>query len=342
MQHLHRAPKKRYLGRKTLAVAAVGALVPLVSMIPANAGGEVTVHQDSSILDCATNTRANGHNEIIERGNAQFMHVFTTDNSSLAKAACDITIPDDTIAGVGLPDMDWSFKQWTAPYQLIAPGVQIVGGSDQGAFRLVYETIYGNDLWAANESAPDVKIAAPSCDGDPDALTNPAAHCIGGSGSYYHGTPAEWDAALTNNVVNKIGWSLGSGVHGDGYIHDIAYGDGNDIDFAVGSEPPPADTPVAPHVVDNSTTACRQVNIDVTLPEPASGTFYDPATINYRVMVGGKLQDKGTFSAGDEYTAVRTFSKTRGSVKYKVFESETGYANILVSQGTIDRNCTLV
>jgi hypothetical protein len=317
-------------------------LVPLVSMIPASAGGEITVHQDSSILDCATNTRSAGHNVITESGNAQFMHVYTDNNSSLAKAACDITIPNDTIAGVGLPDMDWSFKQVGGGYTSIAPGVQIVGGSDLGAFRLVYETVYGNDLWAANESAPDVKIAAPSCDGNPDALTDPAGHCEGGSGSYYHGTPAEWDAALANNVVNTIGWSLGSGVQGDGYINAITYGDGNEIDFAVGDEPPPADTPVAPHVVDNSTTACRQVNLDVLLPEPASGTYYDPATINYRIMVGGSVEDKGTFSAGDEYTATRTFSKTHGSVKYKVFESETGYANNLVSEGTIDRNCNVV
>ena len=195
-----------------------------------------------------------------------------------------------------------------------------------------------------NESTTAVKQAAPSCDGTPEAVTDPASHCTGGSGSYWHGSPAAWQSALeaadVDTSVHAIGWSLGSGVSANGYISSIEYAD-TVIDFSVTDEPP-VETPVAPHVSDNSTTACRQLNLNVLLPEPASGTFYSPATINYRIMVGGHLEKKGTFAAGDEYASTLTFSKSHGTVSYKVLEGQTTYPKIPVSSGTVNRNCYVV
>ena len=70
-------------------------------------------------------------------------------------------------------------------------------------------TYYGNDWWASNGSAQFVKDGAPS-------------H-TGGSGSANHGTLDQWRAAFPDAVVKAFGFSLGSGVKGDGVINAIDF-----------------------------------------------------------------------------------------------------------------------
>ena len=50
-----------------------------------------------------------------------------------------------------------------------------------------------------------------------------APHTGGGSGSDYHGTLDEWRAAFPNANVMAFGFSLGSGVKGDGVINSITF-----------------------------------------------------------------------------------------------------------------------
>ncbi len=71
--------------------------------------------------------------------------------------------------------------------------------------------LYGNDWWLSNGSAQFVKDAAPS-------------HA-GGSGSDNHGTLDQWRATFPNAKVIEAGWSLGSGVKGDGMISRISLGE---------------------------------------------------------------------------------------------------------------------
>ena len=47
----------------------------------------------------------------------------------------------------------------------------------------------------------------------------------GGGGGTYNGTLDEWRAAYPNAEVIQSGWSLGSGVHGDGVVYGITVGD---------------------------------------------------------------------------------------------------------------------
>lgn len=93
------------------------------------------------------------------------------------------------------------------------PGFQLVvdfddDGSSDGI--LVGEPgSYGNDWWLTNDAEPFVKAGAPTTGG--------------GSGSPWHGTLDQWRAAFPGAVVTAFGFSLGSGVEGDGVLNAITF-----------------------------------------------------------------------------------------------------------------------
>ena len=76
---------------------------------------------------------------------------------------------------------------------------------------LVGEPVYGDNWWLTNSSSATAKAADPSGAND------------GGNGSAYFGTLAEWANALPDARVYAGGFSLGSGVKGDGVIDSITY-----------------------------------------------------------------------------------------------------------------------
>ena len=93
------------------------------------------------------------------------------------------------------------------------PGFQLVvdfdnDGSADGI--LVGEPgSYGNDWWLNNAAKQFVKDGAPS-------------H-TGGSGSANHGTLDQWRSAFPNAQVVAFGFSLGSGVLGEGVLDAISF-----------------------------------------------------------------------------------------------------------------------
>ncbi len=158
-------------------------------------------------------TRATGHNEFRTDGSG--VRVWTEGNTSTDKAAGYFDV-DKSLASVGEPSMSWLPNG----AQTLRPSVQLKtdfdgNGSIDGI--LVGEptyadgsVLYGTDWWLSNGSAQFVKDAAPSHDG--------------GSGSSNHGTLAQWRAAFADAKVIQGGWSLGSGVKGDGVIQAIVIG----------------------------------------------------------------------------------------------------------------------
>ena len=75
---------------------------------------------------------------------------------------------------------------------------------------LVGEKVYGNNWWLTNSAQQFVKDGAPNTGG--------------GNGSDWFGTPNEWLASFPEAQVKAIGYSLGSGVLGDGIIQQISLG----------------------------------------------------------------------------------------------------------------------
>ena len=112
------------------------------------------------------------------------------------------------------------------------PGFQLYIDADADGTNdgiLIGETVYGNDWWLNNGAKQFVKDGAPS-------------H-TGGSGSENHGTLDQWRATFPNAVVTAFGFSLGSGVKGDGVIDAINFA-GTRYTFGT-------------HVVLKSKTACK-------------------------------------------------------------------------------------
>jgi Big-like domain-containing protein len=112
------------------------------------------------------------------------------------------------LADVGEPSMLWTQISGTT-----APGLQLrVDFDNDGNIdgTLVGETVYNGDWWLSN-AEQFVKDNAPVNGG--------------GSGSQWHGTLDQWRAAYSHARVVTSGWSLGSGVQGEGTLGRITLGD---------------------------------------------------------------------------------------------------------------------
>lgn len=144
-------------------------------------------------------TRSAGHYEYTESG----LHVWTDDASSNAKVSLD-TAASFALKDTGTLDIGWTGS--TPPpgvnlYVTFAPGV---------TGTLVYESVYGQDLWLTNGSSQAAKDNAPVNGG--------------GNGSQWHGTIDQWLTKYPAAQVTGLAFSLGSGVLGDGVISSVTAG----------------------------------------------------------------------------------------------------------------------
>ena len=198
--------KKRIL----LAVAAVAVLgFGTQSAFAASA----TIVVPNDFVPSLSDTRSAGHYEVQGTG----LHIYTTDATREAKVA-EYVATTTALASVGEPKLN--FTNTTSGG---IPGFQLVvdfnnDGSPDGI--LVGEPgAYGNDWWLSNGSAAFVKALAPS-------------HDPNGYGSANHGTLEAWRAAFPTATVRAFGFSLGSGVKGDGVLNSIDFA-GTNYTFAM-------------------------------------------------------------------------------------------------------------
>lgn len=196
----------------TVAAAVVAGLMLAATAPTAHAADPVEIHQ-GDFIGLLGDTRSAGHYDFTAEG----IHLWTDNATSQAKVAEYFALTGSLTDMVGSTPPAWT---GTSP----APGSQIVfdadgttGNGNDGNI-LVGESVYGgSDWWLSNNSSPDAKSAAP--------LTT------GGSGSGWHGTLADWAAALPDARVYAGGFSLGSGVLGDGVLTGLRFGS-TDYTFA--------------------------------------------------------------------------------------------------------------
>ncbi|MFC5178046.1 hypothetical protein [Nocardioides taihuensis] len=184
-----------------LAGLAAGIVVTVAAAAPASAA-TATIVVPTDFDPTLSDTRATGHYEVVGTG----LHIWTEGSTSTDKVAEYVAAPAP-LAVVGEPSLDYAPTTGTIP-----PGFQLVVDFDNdGAIDgiLVGEPVYGGDWWLSNSSAQFVKDGAPS-------------H-TGGSGSDNHGTLDAWRAAFPEAQVDFIGFSLGSGVLGDGVLEALNY-----------------------------------------------------------------------------------------------------------------------
>jgi hypothetical protein len=184
-------------------VGAVALGLGVVLAAPAQAAAPGVIHVPQDFDPALSDTRATGHYEVVGTG----LRVWTEGSTSTDKVA-EYVRTEVPLADVGEPALEYTNTTSGG-----VPGFQLVvdfdgDGSDDGI--LVGEPgVYGDDWWLNNAAEPFVKAGAPNTGG--------------GSGSAWFGTLDEWREAFPDAVVTAFGFSLGSGVKGDGVIDAIDF-----------------------------------------------------------------------------------------------------------------------
>jgi hypothetical protein len=205
-----------------VAAVAVSAALAATGLGASAAFGVTTQHDVRQSDFNATDSSAPGLNDTRSAGHYGFLkeglHVYTDDATSNAKAAEYYAAP----AGSGLPTSGsyaWYGTEPGASDQIVFDADNTSGnGNDYNV--LVGEQVYTSgagdgdnltDWWLTGGSSATAHGVCPSS--------------AGGSGSDCHGSLADWKAALPNAKVGYYGFSLGSGIKGDGVLRAQTYGD---------------------------------------------------------------------------------------------------------------------
>ena len=194
---------------RLVGAAAAGAVMVVATASSASAADE-TVYVPEDFIPALSDTRANGHYEVQGSG----LHIWTDNavpSSSQNKVAEYWAAPGGAIPTSA--SMDYTSISGGAPGMQIVFDVDGISGNGNDYNVLVGESVYGNNWWLTNSSSADAKAA------DPSGANN------GGNGSEWFGTLAEWEAAFASENVLAYGFSLGSGVLGDGVINSMTFGD---------------------------------------------------------------------------------------------------------------------
>lgn len=152
-------------------------------------------------------TRATGHYAANADGS---LHIWTEGATSTDKVALYRTV-NFPLAGKDTAGVNYASAVGITPGSQVVidigePGGPLFGGDG----ILVHEPVYGNVAWLSNNSAQALKDAAPNTGG--------------GYGSNFHGTLAQWSTAFPEATIVALGFSLGSGVLGDGTVTSVFVG----------------------------------------------------------------------------------------------------------------------
>jgi hypothetical protein len=186
-----------------LGAAVAGAALAFSAVGSSVAAGAGTIHVPSDFVTALSDTRATGHYDVVGTG----LHVRTESNTSTDKVA-EYVATSVPLASVGEPALEYTTISGTTP-----PGFQLVvdfdGNGSVDGILVGEPTFYGSDWWLNNAAAQFVKDDAP--------------HTGGGSGSAWFGVLDEWRTAFPSANVLAFGFSLGSGVQGEGVIDAINF-----------------------------------------------------------------------------------------------------------------------
>jgi uncharacterized repeat protein (TIGR01451 family) len=302
--------KKLHWGGLAAVVGATTLVMPLLAMDSAQAvipKADISITKtvaslkDPVVFDYS-DTKSKGHHEWQSNG----LHIWTEGTSGDDKVA-GYTPTSTPLSDVGEPGLNFaaSYVPPGPSFVPYIPGFQLVVDFDNDGTPdgiLVGEPTapgYGNDWWLSNGSAQFVKDAAPSHSG--------------GFGSTNHGTLDQWRgvALFANAKVLAWGFSLGSGVHGDGVITGVTFA-GAHYDFArdyeSSLEAQPGETLEYKLTVTNA-GAKPAANVKVTDALPAELTAVSGS------LVGGG-PDCGFNTAGKAFSCTLASLGSGASVTY--------------------------
>jgi hypothetical protein len=157
----------------------------------------------------------NGHYEATADGLRIWTEGTTSEDQVRLLQAVDIPLADVSSAGVNFTNTSGG---GVPAAQLIIDSPSIPGLIDG---TLVAEAVYGDVVWLTAGSSDALKALAP--------------HTGVGYGSNWWGTLEEWGAAVPDATIIAIGFSLGSGVLGDGILHSVYL---DDVEYPFVEETP--------------------------------------------------------------------------------------------------------
>jgi hypothetical protein len=188
--------------RSTAVAGALAAGVTILFTGPAAQAADTVIGVPSDFVPSLSDTRATGHYQVVGTG----LRIWTQGSTGTDKVA-EYVATDTPLARVGEPSLDYDATTGGAPgFQLV---VDFDGNGTSDGILVGEPGVYGNDWWLNNAAQQFAKDGAPS-------------H-TGGSGSANHGTLDQWRTAFPNAQVDAFGFSLGSGVKGDGVINAIQF-----------------------------------------------------------------------------------------------------------------------
>lgn len=233
---------------KRFLFVLLGFILLLIGTLSGNASAETITARPSSLQGWDfSQTRSAGHYAFDSTG----LHIWTDDASSQAKVAG--YIPEATslssVAAGPAPAIEWV---GTSP----APGLQLVVN---GGAILVGESIYGDKWWMS-----DFYCTTLGCD-------DLEVEWSGGGGSAHSATLVQWSAALEEANVSHFGFSLGSGVKGDGTIKSLTLGE-KVYKFDKDVPPPVTTTTTTPPV---TTTTSSTTPPETTSTTTTAGVSYE-------------------------------------------------------------------
>ncbi len=185
----------------------------------------------------------------------------TTTGSTNTDEVAEYVATDVSLADADEPELDYANTSGGG-----VPGFQSVVDFDGSGGRdgiLVGEAVYDGDWWLSNSAAPFVKDGAP--------VTG------GGSGSAWHGTLDEWRAEFPDAEVLAFGFSLGSGVEGDGVIEAIEFADTRFTFARHVSSPPSSGARTAAGRPAPSRCSATRVSASPRWPGPADAGSHSSA-----------------------------------------------------------------
>jgi hypothetical protein len=295
-----------------VAGIAAAALVSLAPAANADAGQTVMI-RPGGFVTLMSDTRSAGHVDFLKEG----LHVYTDDATSNAKAAEYVAVPAQ-----GLPDTASLTWYGTSPQ----PGSQLVfdadgdqGTTDDGYNVLVGEPTYGDDYWMSTGSSiyKNHHELCPST--------------TGGSGSDCHGTLAQWQQAFPNAKLYAVGFSLGSGITGDGVIHDIQVGD---TDYQFTDEPAitTADVTGDATVTQVDKRGATIVKVDIAT-DPLGANQVEGAKLWFKITDNDDVVYHAKLGAGDEAHVQLRLPDGTGKHKVLIYKGGSIDQKVVVKTG---------
>ena len=278
---------------KLIIPAAIA--LSLVAAAPAAHAATVKQVRQGDLISSLNDVRSAGHYDFLAEG----IHVKTDDASSNAKVALYFPVTD---AFPTTGNVEWYGTSPAPGAQLVFDADNITGnGNDYNV--LVGESIYGDNWWLTSGSSATAKAA------DPSGADN------GGNGSEWFGTLAQWKAALPTATVKAGGFSLGSGIKGEGGVRAVNLGRTSYV-FT--------DTPavVAKDVTGNVVAKAKKLKAKLRFVSDSlpAGTTQGKA-LAWKVVVDGTLAAQFDQGAGQTSHLQYAFNKDTGTHRVKVFKN---------------------